>query len=116
MTMPGEMALQISNMVTKALRGTTGRGPVHSRTTFGQDSIFVVLQDSLTKGERALIAGGEGEEVLKVRALFQKVMRVHMMRQIEEITGRVVIGFMSSNILEPDMGVEVFILAPEEGL
>jgi uncharacterized protein YbcI len=33
-------------------------------------------------------------------------------REIEELTGRKVIGFMSDNHLDPDLAVEVFVLEP----
>ena len=32
---------------------------------------------------------------------------------VEELTGRSVIGFMSGNHLEPDMGAELFVLEPQ---
>jgi uncharacterized protein YbcI len=33
-------------------------------------------------------------------------------REIEELTGRKVIGFMSDNHIDPDLAVEVFVLEP----
>jgi uncharacterized protein YbcI len=33
-------------------------------------------------------------------------------REIEELTGRKVIGFMSDNHVDPDLAVEVFVLEP----
>ena len=32
--------------------------------------------------------------------------------QVEELTGRKVIGFMSDNHIDPDLAVEVFVLQP----
>ena len=48
----GELAARISNTVVRALARTTGRGPTKARTTLGDNGVFVVLQDSLTRGEQ----------------------------------------------------------------
>jgi uncharacterized protein YbcI len=48
----GELAAKISNTVVRALARTTGRGPTKAKTTLGDNGVFVVLQDSLTRGER----------------------------------------------------------------
>jgi uncharacterized protein YbcI len=108
----GELAARISNTVVSALARTTGRGPTKAKTTLGDNGIFVVLQDSLTRGERSLTDAGEGEAVLDLRRRWQGVMRVELSREIEELTGRKVIGFMSDNHLDPDLAVEVFVLEP----
>jgi hypothetical protein len=42
--------------------------------------------------------------------LSQDAMRVDLAGSIEKLTGRTVIGFMSDNHIDPDLGVEVFIL------
>ena len=108
----GELAARISNTVVRALARTTGRGPTKAKTTLGDNGIFVVLQDSLTRGEQNLTDAGEGEAVLDLRRRWQRVMRVELTREIEELTGRKVIGFMSDNHLDPDLAVEVFVLEP----
>ena len=108
----GELAARISNTVVRALARTTGRGPTKAKTTLGDNGIFVVLQDSLTRGEQNLTDAGEGEAVLDLRRRWQRVMRDELSREIEELTGRKVIGFMSDNHLDPDLAVEVFVLEP----
>ncbi len=72
--------------------------------------MFVVLQDTLTRGERNLINAGESEAVLDLRRRWQKVMSSDCSRKIEELTGRKVVSFMSDNHIDPDIAVEVFIL------
>ena len=108
----GELAAAISNTVVKALARTTGRGPTKAKTTLGDNGVFVVLQDTLTRGEQTLADAGEGAAVLDLRRRWQQVMYVHVSRQIEELTGRKVIGFMSDNHIDPDLAVEVFVLEP----
>ena len=108
----GELAAEISNTVVRALARTTGRGPTKAKTTLGENGVFVVLQDTLTRGEQTLADAGEGDAVLDLRRRWQRVMRVDVSREIEELTGRTVIGFMSDNHIDPDLAVEVFILEP----
>src|SRR6266508_3646613 len=70
------------------LARTTGRGPTKARTTLGDNGVFVVLQDTLTRGEQTLTDAGEGLAVLDLRRRWQRVMQADASREIEEITGR----------------------------
>jgi uncharacterized protein YbcI len=108
----GELAAAISNAVVRALARTTGRGPTKAKTTLGDNGVFVVLQDTLSRGEQTLADAGEGAAVLDLRRRWQEVMRASISREIEELTGRKVIGFMSDNHIDPDLAVEVFVLEP----
>jgi uncharacterized protein YbcI len=106
----GELAAEISRTVVRALSQTTGRGPTKAKTTIGDNGVFVVLQDTLTHGERTLSNAGQGRAVLDLRRRWQAVMQADVSREIEDLTGRKVIGFMSDNHIDPDLAVEVFIL------
>jgi uncharacterized protein YbcI len=108
----GKLAAAISNTVVKALARTTGRGPTKAKTTLGDNGVFVVLQDSLTVGERTLTDAGQGQAVLDLRRRWQGVMEAEVSREIEELMGRKVVGFMSDNHIDPDLAVEVFVLEP----
>ncbi len=55
----GELATRISNTVVRALSRTTGRGPTKAKTTLGPNGVFVVLQDTLTRGEQTLADAGQ---------------------------------------------------------
>jgi uncharacterized protein YbcI len=108
----GHLAAAISNTVVRALARTTGRGPTKAKTTLGDNGVFVVLQDSLTIGEQTLTDAGQGQAVLDLRRRWQSVMQADVSREVEELTGRKVIGFMSDNHIDPDLAVEVFVLEP----
>jgi uncharacterized protein YbcI len=108
----GQLAAAISNTVVRALARTTGRGPTKAKTTLGDNGVFVVLQDSLTRGEQTLTDAGEGNAVLDLRRRWQRCMETDLSREIEDLTGRKVIGFMSDNHIDPDLAVEVFVLEP----
>jgi uncharacterized protein YbcI len=108
----GELTSRISTAVVQALARTTGRGPTKAKTTLGTNGVFVVLEDTLTRGEQTLAAAGEGEAVLELRRRWQSIMEAEVSREIEVLTGRKVIGFMSDNHIDPDLAVEVFVLEP----
>ena len=54
--------------------------------------MFVVLQDTLTRGEQSLADDGQVEAVLDLRHRWQMIMKKDVSREIEELTGRKVIG------------------------
>jgi uncharacterized protein YbcI len=108
----GELAAAISNSVVQTLSRTTGRGPTKAKATLGANAVFVVLQDTMTIGEQSLADAGQGEAVLDLRRRWQRVMQAEMSHEIEELTGRKVVGFMSDNHIDPDLAVEVFVLEP----
>lgn len=106
----GPIAASISNAVVRTLGEYTGRGPTKARTYVNQDAVTVVLEDTLTKGERRLVAEGNASIVLNTRSVFQEMMRPDLVTSVEELTGRTVSAFVSANHIDPDMGVETFIL------
>ena len=108
----GSKAAAISNHVVRTMSEYTGRGPTKARTYLNDDVVTVVLQCTLTKGERSLVSDDLDELVLSMRKAFQSTMRHDLIGGIEEILGRKVTAFMSDNHIEPDVAVEVFLLAP----
>ena len=96
------------------LREYTGRGPTKAKTTINDDSVMILLADTLTKGERKLVETGKADHVTGLRHEFQKVMRDDLIALVERETDRKVIGFMSDNHVDPDLAVEVFVLAPRD--
>jgi uncharacterized protein YbcI len=111
----GALNAAISTAIVQLVREYTGRGPTKARTTIRDDVVLVMLEDTLTKGERALVAYGSGGKVLDVRTEFQNAMREEAMRVIGRLTGRTVIAMMSANHIDPDLGAEVFLLAGAPG-
>ena len=60
-----------------------------------------MLQDSLTRGEQMVANAGEGNAVLDLRRRWQRVMPASVSREIEQLTGRKVIGFMRTTTSTP---------------
>jgi uncharacterized protein YbcI len=111
-TPKGSIASAISGAVVQLMREYTGRGPTKARTYIDEDLITVVLQDTLTMGERSLVRDGEGELVLTSRKAFQRTMSSQMVAAVERHSGRSVFAFLSDNHLDPDVAVESFVLVP----
>lgn len=108
----GELASAISNGVVRLLRDYTGRGPTRARTHIGEDLVSVVLEDTLTKGERSLVRDGETTLVLNARHAYQRTMGPDLIALVERLTGRKVRAFLSDNHIDPDVAVESFVLEP----
>ena len=109
----GSKTSAISNMIVHAMSEYTGRGPTKARTYLNDDLVTVVLQDTLTKGERSLVDDDLEDLVLTMRKAFQGTMRRDLINGVETIIGREVIAFLSDNHISPDIAVEVFLLAPQ---
>jgi uncharacterized protein YbcI len=108
----GSKAAAISNHVVRTMSDYTGRGPTRARTHISDDVITVVLQDTLTKGERSLVSDGLDQLVLTTRKAFQSTMREDLVSGIEDILGRRVVAFLSDNHIDPDVAVEIFVMTP----
>ena len=109
----GQVAAAISTAVVHALGEYTGRGPTKARTYVTRDVITVLLRDTLTKAERRLVSDGNAPAVLQTREIFQQMMREELVASVEDLTRRTVMAFMSANHIDPDIGVETFVLEPE---
>lgn len=109
----GTKASAISNATVRLLSEYTGHGPTKARTYISEDLITVVLQDTLTRGERSLVRGGEIALVLASRKAYQNTMGPALTASVEEIAGRKVLAFLSDNHISPDYAVETFVLAPQ---
>jgi uncharacterized protein YbcI len=109
----GEVNAAISNALVRLHREYLGRGPTKARTSIRDNTVLVLMQDTLTKAEQSLIADGKQDEVLQTRHSFQMTMRSDMVAAVEGITGRTVVAFMSDNHIAPDLACEIFVLEAE---
>lgn len=110
----GQAAQAISNAVVRVMRDYTGRGPTQAHTVINDNVVIVVLRDTLLKAERSLVNDGQGEAVMSMRRRFQATMRDELVAAVTEQTGRKVEAFLSDNVIEPDVAVEIFVLEPRE--
>ena len=104
------LSMALSNAIVGCLRDYTGRGPTRARTTIRDNVILIMLEQTLTKGERSLVSKGRGDKVLALRQDYQDAMREESSAMVAELTGRKVIAMMSANHIDPDLGAEIYVL------
>jgi uncharacterized protein YbcI len=109
----GAINAAISEAIVRLMAQRTGRGPTKARTSIDRDLIVVVLQNTLTSGERFLADSDRAEQVLDTRRAYQEAMRSDCVAAVEALTDRTVTAFMSANHIDPDLAAEVFILEPQ---
>lgn len=113
----GELLAGISRRIVQLLARHAGKGPTRCKTHWaGPDMLVVVLGGGYTEAERTLYERGRADEVRAYRSAIQEVLREDMSGEVEELTGRGVVAFMSTSHQDPDLLVEIFVLEPlEEG-
>jgi uncharacterized protein YbcI len=111
-TQDGSVAADISRGAVHLLREYTGRGPTKARTVISEDTIAIILGDTLTKGERSFVAKGKREHVLHTRHVLQQLMRDDWVQLVEKLSGRTVEAFFSDDHIGPDYAAEFFLLQP----
>jgi uncharacterized protein YbcI len=112
----GELNAAITRAVVRIHSQYVGRGPTKAQTFYRGPVVVTVMENAMTKAERSLVADGELDVVVGMRRKFQRTMRADLVGEIERITGRKVVAFMSDNHVEPDLAAELFFLdAPVDG-
>ena len=82
-------------------------------TTIDRDPIVVVLQNTLTSGERYLADNGRSAQVLDIRAAYQEVISSACITAIEDLTDRTVAAFHRRQPVDLDIAAEIFVLKPQ---
>lgn len=108
----GSPAVHISNAVVQVYRAQVGRGPTRARTIIDHNLVIVELRDTLTPGERNLVAAGDAHAVGQTRRAYRRLVHAPLIAAVEEILGRTVVALLSDTRPDADIAVEVFVLAP----
>jgi uncharacterized protein YbcI len=108
----GEQLAAVTNGIVKLFSEYYGRGPTKAKSYLLDDRILIcVLEETMTRVERTLVENGNGDKVRDVRLTFQEAMAPEFMRCVSDAMGREVIAYHSQLTLEPDIGIEFFVLA-----
>jgi len=90
------------------------REPVTAKTQLlGDDLLACVLGGVYTDVEKTMIELQRTTVVQETRSEFQNAMQNTFIAQVERVTGREVIAFISNHHVGPDMEIELFMLTPE---
>jgi uncharacterized protein YbcI len=109
----GEMLAEISNGLVALHMRYYGKGPDEAKTYSIDDTIVSVLRGGFTTVERTLIDDGRPATVREMREHFQGAMRDEFVSVVQGATGREVSAYMNQIHIDPDLAVEIFMLAPE---
>jgi uncharacterized protein YbcI len=108
----GEMLSSISTQLVQMHSRFYGKGPNGAKSHFVDNAVLCVLEGGFTAAEKTLIEKGDTQAVLAVRYSFQTAMEDQFKAVVEDATGRKVIAYMSQIHVNPDLAVELFMLAP----
>jgi uncharacterized protein YbcI len=109
----GELLASISRRIVQLLARHVGKGPTKCKTHWaGSDMLVVVLGGGYTEAERTLYERGRAEDVRAYRTAIQDALSRDMSTEVESLTGRKVVAFMSTSHQDPDLLVEIFVLEP----
>jgi uncharacterized protein YbcI len=89
------------------------RTPVTAKTRMlGDDLLVCVLGGVYTDVEKTMIELQRSTIVQETRSAFQTAMERRFIDQVETLSGRDVMAFISNHHVGPDIEVEVFMLTP----
>jgi len=91
-----------------------GRGPTKAKSHFVDDSVVCFLWNGFTTVEETLIEQGEANAVKSFRRTFQVAMEAQFIDVVQVATGRTVSAYMSQVHIDPNVAVELFLLAPDD--
>ncbi len=103
----------ISNTAVALHREHFGRGPGAAKTHVADNLIVCVLNDIFTPVERTLIEAGQIERVRDTRSAHCAATENVYKARMEEVIGRSVEAHLSSVSADPDIAVEIFVLAAD---
>jgi uncharacterized protein YbcI len=111
---PLSLAAQVSQEIVRTMKDLYGRGPVRAKTYFCDEYIFCAMSGGLTRDEETMMRGGQHEAVREYRLKFQRVIAPELIRRVEEVVHRKIVGYHSQVLFDPDRLVEIFVLDPSE--
>lgn len=106
----GELNAAIATAVVRVHSRYAGRGPTRAQAFHTRNVVVLLLEDTMTREERSLAAGGKKDTAWHMRRQLQSTMRASLIGAIEELTHCNVVAFMSDNHIDPDLAAELFVL------
>ena len=108
------LLMEVSNVMVRLYKDQFGRGPTRARTHWcGENTLVVLLEDTLTPAEQNLVRMGEHQRLRDTRMFFQYASLREFCEPVEQITGRKVRSFISGLDSQVDgLSTEIFILHP----
>lgn len=106
------MLAEVTNAIVGLHARHYGKGATRSKSYLLDDLLVCVMEDVYTTVERTLIGVGEAEQVRATRQAFQEAMQDEFRAEVERVTRRRVLAFISQVTIDPDIAVQIFVLEP----
>jgi uncharacterized protein YbcI len=108
-----ELLIAVSERMAALHEHYHGRAPTSAKTRMlGDDLLACVLGPIYGEVEKTMIELEHTRLVHEVRSAFQKAMTPRFVAEVERLSGRRVVSFISTHNVGPDLEVELFFLAP----
>jgi uncharacterized protein YbcI len=89
------------------------RAPVSAKTQLLENDLLAVVMGGVyTEVEKTMIELQQGPVVQETRSAFQDAMQQRFIGEVERLSGRDVLVFISNSHVGPDLEVELFVLQP----
>jgi uncharacterized protein YbcI len=111
----GLVLSEISNEMVRLHKRYWGRGAVEAKSYLLDDFLLVVMRGGLTVAEESMLAHGHEREVRAFRQRWQDDMTDVLVPMVQERTGRSVANYQSQVMFDPDVVLEFFLFADEDG-
>lgn len=91
------------------------RAPITAKTLLlGGDLLACVMGGVYTDVEKTMIELQQSTVVQETRSTFQDAMQQRFIAEVERLSGRGVLAFISNHHVGPDMEIELFMLTPPQ--
>jgi uncharacterized protein YbcI len=91
------------------------REPVTAKTMLMSDELLACVMGGVyTDVEKTMIELQRHTIVQQTRSAFQEAMQERFISEVERLSGRRVLAFMSNSHVGPDLEIELFMLAPAD--
>jgi uncharacterized protein YbcI len=116
--MDSNIEARISDSLAALHGHWNGKSPSAARTYIaGDDVVVVVLEETFTPAEQALVESGAANEIQEIRRRFRRVVADEFAAIVEQATGRRVRSYISDTDLTENVSIDVFLLgAPLEDM
>lgn len=108
----GRLPGAISNSLALVWREHTGRKPPGARTYIREDLVLCLLRGGMSPYEKQLISHEENPMVWTMREHMQTAVQHDEVAEVERLTGRRVMSFLSDHDTKSDVAAELFLLEP----
>jgi uncharacterized protein YbcI len=88
-----------------------GRSPASAKTQLLEDDLLACVMGGVyTDVEKTMIELQRGTVVQETRSAFQDAMQDRFIAEVERLSGRGVLAFISNSHVGPDLEIELFVL------